>query len=339
MCSSNKRKIRDCPSRCGSTWGSLSLKTWPDSASREMALIVTLLCLSVAPSSQAQRAARAQSPGVLSLRQLDVGQGDAALLTTPEGKTILIDAGPNANTVADILRSAGIDTIDLIIASHAHADHIGGMPEVFSAFVVRAYLDNGIPYTTGIYGRTLTALENEAGVQYLRATRRTITVGSVTLRVLPPLGVDDSQNNNSVGVIVEFGQFRALYTGDSEQAELTYWLSSGSISRVTLVKAAHHGSRNGATNDWARATQPAIVLISVGAGNRYGHPAQSVEQLWSRAGACVYRTDRAGEVDVDATRDGKVAIHTASYGVPVATLTDESFDPERKPGLHLLSCT
>src|SRR3954469_12916251 len=137
---------------------------------------------------------RAQSSELL-IRQLDVGQGDAALIISPEGKRILIDAGHSEDAVAFILRNAGIDTIDLVVASHAHADHIGGMPAVLSSLVVRAYVDNGIPYTTGIYARTLSALENAQGLQYLQAKDRTITVGSVTLRILPPPGIDNSQNN------------------------------------------------------------------------------------------------------------------------------------------------
>lgn len=250
--------------------------------------------------------------GSLTLRQLDVGQGDAALITTPEGRRILIDAGPDRETVANILTQARVDTLDLVIASHAHADHIGGMSEVFLAVVVRAYLDNGIPYTTATYARTLTSVENEAGVQYLRPIARTITVGSVTIRVLPPPLSDNSQNNNSVGILVEYGRFRALYTGDSEQAELSQWLRDGQISRVTMVKAAHHGSSNGVTSDWVRQTAPELVLISVGANNRYGHPSPKVEQLWSGASARVYRTDQMGEIDVTARPDGGFSVRTAA---------------------------
>lgn len=257
----------------------------------------------------------AQQPQAsLNLRQLDVGQGDAALLTTPEGRRILIDAGPNKNAVAAILLNAGIDTLDLVVASHAHADHIGGMPEVFSAFVVRAYLDNGIPYTTATYARTLASVENEAGMQYLQPTDRQITIGSLTIRVLPPPQVDHSQNNNSVGLLVEYGRFRALYTGDSEQAELSQWLRDGRVSHVTLVKAAHHGSGNGVTSDWVAATSPAIVLISVGSRNRYGHPSAEVERRWKAANARVYRTDQVGEIEIKASRDGSFTVHTGADG-------------------------
>lgn len=258
------------------------------------------------PTSSAQ-----QPKPWLSLRQLDVGQGDAALLTTPEGRRILIDAGPHKTKVAEILWNAGIDTVDLLIASHAHADHIGGIPAVFFAFAVRAYLDNGIPYTTATYARTIASAENEAGMQYFQPTDRTITIGSVTIRVLPPPLTHRSQNNNSVGILVEYGSFRALYTGDSELAELSRWIRDGRVFPVTLVKAAHHGSRNGVTTEWIRVTSPAIVVISVSSSNGYGHPSPDVERAWAAANARVYRTDQVGEIEVRANFDGSFTVHTS----------------------------
>jgi beta-lactamase superfamily II metal-dependent hydrolase len=259
-----------------------------------------------------------QGPGaprqdlVLSIRQLDVGQGDAALITTPEGLRILIDAGPNAHRVADILRNEGIDTVDLMVASHAHADHIGGMPAVFVAVSVRAFMDNGVPHTTATYARTIAAAEREPGLQYLQAIDRTITLGSVTIRVIPPPRIDQSQNNNSVGLLVEYGDFAALYTGDSERRELTHWLRAASVPSVDLVKAAHHGARNGVTANWVEATSPEIVLIPVGSANRYGHPSPYALQLWAAANARVYRTDQIGEIEVKARRDGTYTVHLSN---------------------------
>lgn len=284
------------------------------SSYRRMKWLFVLAWLVLTPSVEAQNSTLTapQRQTTLSLRQLDVGQGDAALLTTPEGRRILIDAGPDKNTVADILWNAGIDTVDLVVASHAHADHIGGMSEIFFAFVVRGYLDNGIPYTTATYAHTLASVETEAGMQYFQPTDRTITVGSVTIRVLPPAHIDHSQNNNSVGLLVEYGHFRALYTGDSEQAELSQWIRDGRVSQVTLLKAAHHGSRNGVTSEWVGATSPAIVVVSVGSGNRYGHPSTDVERVWGAANARVYRTDQVGEIEVKASRDGSFTVRTGA---------------------------
>lgn len=276
-----------------------------------------VLVVAVAPLSGCQRVAHAQKPEPsLRIRQLDVGQGDAALITTPEGRRILIDAGPNPSAVAALLRRDGVDTLDLVIASHSHADHIGGMPMVFASFVVRAYVDNGIPNTTSIYRRVLTAVEREHGLQYLRATDRTISVGSdVKLHILPPAHLDSSQNNNSVGVLVEYGRFSALYTGDSEHDELAAWLRDKRVPHVSFVKIAHHGSWNGTTAALVKATSPEVVVISVGQPNGYGHPSPNALKQWSTATTRVYRTDRDGEVDVTAARDGRLTVQTRGAGV------------------------
>jgi len=283
-----------------------------------MARTVTIALLSIAlvGAGAAVNPTLAQSRTApspeLRIQQFDVGQGDAALITTPDGRRILIDAGPNPDAVAAMLRGAGVDTIDLVVASHNHADHIGGMPQVLAAFVVRAYVENGIPQATGIYRRTVSALEREPGLLYLQAIDRTITVGTVTVRILSSPRVNNSQNNNSVGVLIEHGRFTALYTGDSELPELAGWLQQGRIPRVTMVKVAHHGSRNGTARDWVRATSPAIAIVSVGALNGHGHPAPQAELLWTAGGARVFRTDQWGTIEVSATRDGRFSVGAPS---------------------------
>lgn len=264
----------------------------------------TAICNAQAPTGGSTAMAR-----VLRIVHFDVGQGDAALVTTPEGRHVLIDGGPQSDAVADLLWEMGVDTIDLVVSSHNHADHIGGLPEVFFVFPVRAYLENGVPATTAVYARLLRRVEEEANVQVLRPTARTITIGSVTFRVLPPSGVDASQNNNSVGIEVTYGQFRELFTGDSEQPELGRWLAAGIVSPVTVLKVAHHGSSNGTNEAWVSATRPAAVVVSAGLKNRYRHPSADVERLWARS-AKVYRTDHVGTVEITANSDGRFSVRT-----------------------------
>jgi beta-lactamase superfamily II metal-dependent hydrolase len=258
---------------------------------------------------------------------LDVGQGDAVLITSPAGRRVLIDAGASRTLVDRELRRLGVDTLDLVVASHNHADHIGGMEAVLGggaggergSRVVRFYMDNGVPATTATYRRVMAAVQAR-GIQYLQATARTITLGGapadgpggdgagagpvVRLRVLPPPGLAGEQNDNSVGLVLEYGTFRALFTGDSEHAELAHWLARDSVPRVMVVKAAHHGSWNGTSAAWAAATRPGVVVVSVGAGNRYGHPAAVALEQWRAVGARIYRTDMDGPVLVTVRPDG-----------------------------------
>lgn len=278
-----------------------------DAMRRILIPVVALLCAAVCPGGTRAFAQAADS--ALRILQLDVGQGDAALVITPEKRTMLIDAGRSPDAVVRALQALGIDTLHLVVASHAHADHIGGMPAVLATFPVLAYMDNGIPHNTSTYRQTMTVLER-TGTTYLEAASRTISLGSLTVRVLsPPFRAN--QNNGSVGLLLEFGEFRALYTGDSERFALDAWLRRESVPTVTLVKVAHHGARNGTSPRWVAATRPRLALISVGR-NGYGHPAADVEWMWATSGAHVYRTDQQGTIEILTGRDARVVVRTAA---------------------------
>ncbi len=264
---------------------------------------------------------------------LDVGQADAVLIQAPAGQTALLDAGLPSPTAA--LRERGVTAIDLLVASHAHADHIGGMTAVLEAFPIRFYMDNGIPHTSIIYRRLLEALQPRPEIKYLNADSRTITLGDATLEVLsaapfPPssaiaeLAVEtatdslpdapadtapwiaaDDQNNRSIGLILRLGSFAAFFSGDSEVEQLTWLLRKDAVPDITLLKAPHHGSRNGVTLEYLEVARPEVVVISVGDGNVYGHPHPEALELYG-AFADVYRTatapSRSSDIQTAATR-------------------------------------
>lgn len=243
---------------------------------------------------------------------LDVGQGDAVLIRTPEGRTALIDAGPGS--VLDQLRARGVEALDLVVASHPHADHIGGMAELIESMPVRFFMDNGRPHTTATYLGLMRAVEARPDITYLEAVPRSLSLGSVELRVLPlPPGAGE-HNDRSVGLVLAHGDFRALFSGDSERAELGFWTARGAVPDVTLLKAPHHGSHNGFTPALLAAARPEVVVISVGA-NSYGHPRPEALAAYAGAAAEVYRTDVHGPVQVLGHEDG-------TYDT--ATLTDAS---------------
>jgi competence protein ComEC len=251
---------------------------------------------------------RSQQSPALEIVFLDVGQGDAVLLRAPEGQTALVDAGPDAPLGA--LAALGVGRIDLLVATHPHADHIGGMVDVLSAHPVRFYMDNGQPHTTATYRNLLAVLERRTDVTYLAAEPRTVSLGSVAIDVVPLPPLDVEHNNRSVALVVRYGSFQAFLSGDSETEELTWLLEHGAVPDVTLLKAAHHGSDNGLTRPFLDRARPEVVVISVG-NNGYGHPMPGALAVYSSSAREIYRTDRHGTVVVRGYRDGTYQVVTA----------------------------
>jgi competence protein ComEC len=242
----------------------------------------------------------------LELHFVDVGQGDAVLIRLPDGRAVVYDGGRPADAMLGYLRRVGVEEVVLVIASHAHADHIGGLPGILVAYRPGFVLDNGIPHTTATYERFLAAVE-ASGASLLEPTRRTITLGDVRLHVLPsPVRAAWGHNDNSVGVIVEYGAFRASLTGDAEARLFAWWLETvpDLLGRVSVHKASHHGSEHGDTDAALARLRPEIVIASAGPGNAYGHPHGAALARYAAAGAVVYRTDRNGTLVVHASADG-----------------------------------
>lgn len=268
--------------------------------------VVVAATLVVAPLEGAQ-----SRPAPVRVAFLDVGQADAVLVQAPEGQTALVDAG--RRSPVELLRRLGVSTVDLLVASHGHADHIGGMTAVLREFPVRYFMDNGMPHTTRTYQRLMEELERRPEIAYLNAEPRTIALGSVSIEVLPmPPARGRDQNNRSVSLIVRHGRFTAFLSGDSEVRQLNFLTGRGVVPRATLLKAPHHGSHNGFTPAFLQAVQPDLVVISVGR-NSYGHPRPEALAAFSAAAGHVYRTDRDGTVTVLGFPDGR---HTASKERP-----------------------
>lgn len=260
-----------------------------------------------------------QGASTLTIRFLDVGQGDAVLITSPEGKSILYDGGRSEARMQALLRQYGVQSLDLVAASHGDADHITGLIPAVTLFRPRFFLNNGVAATTQVWGK-LTSAVQKAGTQGLLARDQTINLGSVRVTVIPPPpGMDrGEQNTNSVGLLVQFGSFRAMMTGDSEVPQTQAWLRKYPASvfgPIDVYKSIHHGAANGDSAAWLAAVRPRNVIIGVGPNN-YGHPTAQALNLYRRVGATVYRTDQQGTVTVDVQRDGRFVI-TTERGVPV----------------------
>lgn len=253
--------------------------------------------------------ADAQAP--LRVYFFDVGQGDAVLIQSPSGKAVLYDAGDSPDKIRSHLRSVGVTSLDLAIASHNHADHIGGMAEVLRSFSPRFYMDNGVPATTGTY-RGVLAAAADAGIQLLEPTNRQVLLGNeASLTVLPPTGNPGwEQNDNAVGAILTYGKFRMSLAGDAEQRQWDWWEERypALLAHVQIHKASHHGSDHGDTAGALLALSPEAVVISVGRNNLYQHPRPKALQLYAERRSVVYRTDLNGTIIVEAEPTGKYVV-------------------------------
>jgi beta-lactamase superfamily II metal-dependent hydrolase len=256
------------------------------------------------------RGAAAQGPkptGRLRIDFLDVGQGDAALVTSPAGKTVLIDGGlPEAgDTVAAVLDGHGIGMLDLVFLTHRHADHLGGLRAVIDKHGIRMFLDAPYPHEIQEYQRLLALLDKQH-VPLRQAERgRNIDLGNGARLTLlgppePPLTDTRSDvNANSVASRIDFGKFGILFAADAEAQTERWLLDNQSNLRATVLKVAHHGSRYASTPKFLQAVQPLVAVVSVGAGNEYHHPdAQTLARL-ERMGARIFRTDIDGPIAIE----------------------------------------
>ncbi len=251
----------------------------------------------------------AQSDEVV-LRFLDVGQGDAVLITGPDGRHVLYDGGRTRDGAMEHLDALGIDRLELVIASHPHADHIGGLVRVIAELEPALVLDSGLPHTTATYERYLDAIEN-AGAQLLDPDPRVISLGEAELHVLPPPGDPSlSLNDNSVGLVIRYGDFTATLGGDAEQAQWAWWVAESYLPTgpVQVHKASHHGSRNGDTAEGLGKLRPHLVVVSAGADNMYGHPHPEALARYRALGATVVGTPEAGTVTAFGSRDGSMRV-------------------------------
>lgn len=244
-------------------------------------------------------------PGTLEVHMLDVGQGDCILLRSG-GQTMLIDTGPreSGEAVADYLCKAGIKKLDSIVITHDHSDHTGGLPAVLAAVDTRLLVlyDQG-DRESGLQLAGELAGTSACDVDFVSAGR-TLTVGDAILTVMYPQArmQFDDPNDGSLVLLAESGDTRMLFTGDStRRAEKAY---ADLLPRVDLLKVAHHGSDGSTGDELLAATCPDTALISVGAGNAYGHPGAAVLERLQAAGAVVYRTDLSGTLVVRASEDG-----------------------------------
>jgi competence protein ComEC len=282
---------------------------WVRSGRRLPRRVAVAACLAM-PVFVWSSALRAGPPSSLTVVFFDVGQGDSALVRSPGGAAILIDGGPDHELVAAKLAGLGIRRLDMIVATHPHADHVGGLAAVLGRFGVALVIDPGCPGDSPFYTEFLSAVE-AAGVPLRHPGAGTVlVVGDVRLEVLGPegcfVGTNSDPNNDSLILRVSEGDASILFPGDAEQPSQSDVIRDriGELTALVL-KVPHHGGDTSLPS-FLMAVSARVAIVSVGP-NRYGHPSPTVIAELAADGMRVFRTDQWGDITVT-IRHGDVLV-------------------------------
>jgi len=232
---------------------------------------------------------------------IDVGQADSIYIELPDNNDILIDGGNVADgpLVVDYLTKQGVDDIELLIATHPHEDHIGGLPDVLNAFRVEKVIDSGKSATSKIYN-TYAATVKAEGCTYEQDNYQSYTWGNTALQIYTGNETWNDVNDYSVVCRLDTGDIEFMFMGDAETPVED--ILTGDLS-AEILKVGHHGSTTSTSAAFLARINPKVAVISVGTGNTYGHPAPETLNKLQAAGIKVYRTDLNGNVVV--STDGK----------------------------------
>lgn len=250
----------------------------------------------------------------------DVGQGDSALVVFPNGKTMLIDGGETdqGRRLVQKLQQVGVKQIDWLVATHPHSDHIGGLIQVLKSLPVGEVWDIAMAYESPVYRDFLLAVRNarapdgkRPGFRKVRAGLTLTPANGVRVEVLAPrepllVGTRSDPNNNSIVLRIDAPGGSFLFTGDIEREGRLRLYAARAPLQADVLKVSHHGAANGTDGMFLRRVNPRVAVISVGAGNRYGHPHR--ETLALLQGKRVYRTDWHGDIVMRLGADKKLQI-------------------------------
>jgi competence protein ComEC len=244
-------------------------------------------------------------PDELTVTFMDVGQGDAAVVRTPEGATVLIDAGPEEDVVATRLSALGVRRIDLAVATHAHADHIEGFPTVLSRFPVSLMIEPGCPGDSPSYVELLDSIQDEnVPVRHPRGGR-SLSAGSLVVEVLGPDECSPGglePNDDSLVLRLRYGRATILFPGDAEVAAQEDLMDDRDPIEARVLKVPHHGGDTSAEG-FFEAVAAEVAVVSTGP-NDYGHPNPGVLAALRGTSDVVLRTDLAGEITIRFSEEG-----------------------------------
>ncbi len=274
------------------------------------AALAAVFCIIVVASLNAYWRYYPVESGLFEMSVLDVGQGDAILLETPTGQTVLIDGGPDKKVLTRLGEELPFweHRIDLVVVSHPHEDHIAGLIPVLERYEVGALMITGIQTKSATYARLLEVASARNVPLFIADSPRRLEFGGLNLSLLfPQTSLSGKRianlNNSSIVVKATYGTIDILLTGDAEEIEEKQLLAAKVDLSAEILKAGHHGSETSSSEAFVKAVNPKLALISDGTGNSYGHPSPRTLKRFERLGIQTRRTDLEGTIHV--MSDGK----------------------------------
>lgn len=284
------------------------MNTRKQKITKSLPIFITLLLLlafhgcTSAPVNTSNNNSSAGKASDLQVHFIDVGQGDCTLIIS-DGKAMLIDAGNNdkGTLVQSYLQQQGISTLDIVICTHGDSDHSGGIDVILTKFDCKTIImpdTKKVMSDTKTFRDVLSAMKSKGYKNTLPVVGDTFELGNATITIIAPNSYDygDNPNDYSVGVLVQNGDNRFVFTGDAEEAAEADILNNGIDISADVFKVAHHGANTANTDEFLDAINPTYAVISCGEGNSYGHPRAGVLNKLRAADVKVFRTDEQGTI-------------------------------------------
>ncbi len=255
----------------------------------------------------------AAAPDQMEVHFMDVGQGDATLVTCG-GHAMLIDTGDDTKGTAiqSYLQKQKITRLDYLILTHPDADHIGGAPVVITKFKVENVFVSNFEKDNKTYQKLIQSLDDKQIKALTPKVNSQYTLGTASITILAPTKTYDNPNDSSIALLLKNGNRSFLFTGDAGEDAEKDILKTGADISADVYKVGHHGSRYSTSKDFFEAVDPFYAVISCGEGNSYGHPHAETLNTLRTSGVMVYRTDEAGTII--ASTDGR----SISFNVPAS---------------------
>ncbi len=285
--------------------------------------------------------------GKLNVYFIDVGQADSVFLTC-NGESMLIDGGnaEDAPTVTAFIKNLGIDTLDYVVATHAHEDHAGGLGGIIPEFTVKKVLSPVKEYNSACFRNFVKSANEQCGITLCSAGERW-TLGNAEIYSLWPLDAEDEETNNtSIVLKAVFGAVSYLFCGDLESDAEARLIETGADLSANVLKAGHHGSDTSSSYYFLRSVMPQFAIISCGKDNSYGHPHKSTLEKFEQADITYYRTDELGTISsstdgnkITFTFGGETVTAAAQERTPALGESDTQYIGNRSSKkYHLPSC-